>query len=389
MFDQLIDFYLQHAKPTKHTQRNQLGIFSGIIGLFSNLTLFLIKFYAGFVSGSVSIITDSVNNLADSGSSLLTLIGFSVAGKPPDKKHPYGHERFEYIIGLFISFIILFVGIEFLTTSFKKILSPSPLSPSFFIIVLLILSIFIKWTQGRLYGHVAKRTHSQTIQAASQDSLNDVLITFTVLLSFSVEWLFGWQIDGYVGFIIALYILYSGIVLIKESIDDLLGTAPHPEEINNLIHILDQYESIVGYHDLLIHYYGPNKRFATVHIEIDDSWNLVKAHEIIDSIEKITKEELSINLVCHIDPIAIRSKEQTDIYRQIKKILHSYSLSFSFHDFRVEEHAGESLIRFDAVVPDNLEMSDDDLYDAIVADIHLKVGFYSVEIDFDHLYFLK
>lgn len=382
-----IDNYLN--KQLEKKNRSQAGIFSGKIGLFSNLILFLIKLGAGWISGSVSIIGDAVNSMADFASSILTLVGFHMTAKPADKEHPYGHERSEYIIGLVVSMGIMFVGFQFLLNSIQRILNPEPLSSTPLVFVLLVISVVIKLSQGYFYKRVANTIHSNAIEAAAQDSYNDVYTTLVVLGASIIEALFGWQIDGYAGVLIALYILYNGVQIIRESINDLLGPRPNEQEIEEITQFLDNYTAIVGYHDLLLHHYGPNKTFATIHIEIDDNWSLTEAHRLIDNIEKDFKEQLGVELVCHLDPIAIQNEEQTNIYKHVKGILQSYQLNLKFHDFRVEEKNGTATIRFDLVVPDNLEETNQNLYSSIQKKIQEEVGDYEVAIEFDRLYLLK
>ena len=367
----------------KEERRQRLGILSGRVGLVSNLFLFVIKLIAGLMSGSISIVTDAMNNLGDSASSVITLFGFRAASKPADKEHPFGHERSEYISGLIISIIIIYVGLQFLSSSFNQIMHPTPLNTSALVFVLLIVSIVINVLQGQFYRKMAKEIQSNTLQNSAQDSINDVYITTMVLVSSLVETWTGWQIDGYAGGLLSLFIIYSGIQAIRDSIDDLLGKRPSKVEIRQMKDLLDQYDNIVGYHDLLVHSYGPNQTFATIHIEIDDSWNLTRAHHLIDCIEEDFKHKLGVELVCHLDPIAIQNEHDTAIYRQVKAILKDFNLKF--HDFKVEHQT----ILFDIVLPDNPQLTDDALFMQIEQKIHEQIGNYEVKIIFDRLDLLK
>lgn len=367
----------------KEERRQRVGILSGRVGLVSNLFLFVIKLVAGLMSGSISIVTDAMNNLGDSASSVITLFGFRAASKPADKEHPFGHERSEYISGLIISIIIIYVGLQFLSSSFNQIMHPTPLNTSTLVFVLLIVSIVIKVLQGQFYRKMAKEIQSNTLQNSAQDSINDVYITTMVLVSSLVETWTGWQIDGYAGGLLSLFIIYSGIQAIRDSIDDLLGKRPSKVEIRQMKDLLDQYDNIVGYHDLLVHSYGPNQTFATIHIEIDDSWNLTRAHHLIDCIEEDFKHKLGVELVCHLDPIAIQNEHDTAIYRQVKAILKGFNLKF--HDFKVEHQT----ILFDIVLPDNPQLTDDALFMQIEQKIHEQIGNYEVKIIFDRLDLLK
>lgn len=387
MFNHLIEKFL--AKQTNEEARMRLGIVSGRVGLVSNLLLFIIKLIAGTMSGSISIVTDGMNNLGDSASSLLTLFGFRAASKPADKEHPYGHERSEYITGLLISVIIIYVGIQFFTSSIQQILNPTSLNASPIVFALLVMSIIAKMMQGNFYRTAAKSIHSNTLHGAAQDSINDVYVTTIVLISAMVETFTGWQIDGSAGALLSIIIVYSGIQVINDSINDLLGTRPSKEEIHEMKELLDQYDSIVGYHDLLVHNYGPNKTFATIHIEIDDSWDIKQAHRVIDDIEVDFVEKLGVELVCHVDPIAIQNEEHTAIYRQVKQILKSFNLALTFHDFKVERIDNENHITFDVVVPDNVEETNDVLLRMIQEKIHQQIGCYELIIEFDRLDLLK
>lgn len=387
MFNHLIEKFL--AKQTNEEARMRLGIVSGRVGLVSNLLLFIIKLIAGTMSGSISIITDGMNNLGDSASSLLTLFGFRAASKPADKEHPYGHERSEYITGLLISVIIIYVGIQFFTSSIQQILNPTSLNASPIVFALLVMSIIAKMMQGNFYRTAAKSIHSNTLHGAAQDSINDVYVTTIVLISAMVETFTGWRIDGYAGALLSIIIVYSGIQAINDSINDLLGTRPSKDEIHEMKELLDQYNSIVGYHDLLVHNYGPNKTFATIHIEIDDSWDMKHAHRVIHDIEVDFVEKLGVELVCHVDPIAIQNEEHTAIYRQVKQILKSLNLALTFHDFKVERIDDENHITFDVVVPDNVEKTNDELLRMIQEKIHQQIGCYKLIIEFDRFDLLK
>lgn len=387
MFNIWINKYSMNG--TKEEARKSVGVIAGIVGLVSNLLLFVIKFLAGSLSGSLSIITDGMNNLGDSASSLVTLLGFRAASKPADKEHPYGHERSEYISGLLISVIIIYVGIQFFTTSINQIMNPSSLTASPLVFGLLIISIIAKVVQGNFYRTAAESIQSNTLYSAAQDSTNDVYVTGLVLVTTAVEMWTGWQVDGYAGAVLSIVIIYSGFQAIRESSNDLLGTRPSKKEILQMKELLDQYDSIVGYHDLLVHSYGPNQIFATIHIEIDDSWDIKKAHHVIDNIETDFEEKLAVELVCHLDPIAIQSEHDTAIYRQIKQILKSLHLEVKFHDFKVEKSNEEDLILFDVVLPDNTAQTDEELLKIIKAKIHQEVGDYRVKIKFDRLDLLK
>lgn len=369
----------------KEKRRAQYGLLSGSLGLLSNILLFLMKFFIGVMASSVSIMADAINNLSDAASSILTLVGFKIAAKPADKEHPYGHERFEYISGFLVSLLITFVGFQFLISSFKKILNPEEIKLSPILFVILILSILVKIWQSRMYLLISKKITSQTLKATSQDSLNDVITTAAVLFSALVELLTGWHIDGIVGFLLAIYIIFSGLKMLKGFVDDLMGTRPTAEEIQAMEDRLASYDTILGYHDLLVHSYGPQKRFASVHIEVDENWNLNHAHEVIDAIEKDFREHLDVELVCHLDPVAIDDEAYRQTVESLKKIVKKIDEKLRIHDFRIEE---QTKLSFDVVVPQHCAYSDEQLLALITKEVARQIGERQLEVTFDHNYLL-
>lgn len=369
----------------REEQRTKVGQIAGVIGLVSNIVLFLGKFSIGFIANSVSIMADAINSLSDMISSILTLVGFKIAAKPADKEHPYGHERFEYISGLAVSFIIMLVGVQFLQSSFNKILDPESISFSVLIFIVLLSSIIIKIWQGKMYGKLAKKIDSQTLQASGKDSLNDVFITITVLLSALVEYISGWHIDGFVGFVLALYIIYTGIKMIKDFIDELLGSRPLDYEIQIMEARLANYPSILGYHDLLVHNYGPQSKFASVHIEVDASWDLTDAHQVIDMIEKDFKENLEVELVCHLDPVAIHDDQYLKINQELNNILADLNQGLKMHDLRIKNH---NVLQFDLVIPEGITENENQLVEDIRQLVMKRIGNYHLDVRLDHNYLL-
>ncbi|MGX7417603.1 cation diffusion facilitator family transporter [Carnobacterium gallinarum] len=389
MINYLLNRFERNYKGTREGLRTGLGILAGKIGLLSNLVLFLIKLMIGLLSGSVSIMADAINNLSDTISSILTLIGFYISGKPADAEHPYGHERFEYISGMLVSVLITFVGFQFLITSVKRIMNPQSVKVTGLVLVILIFSIGIKTWQSFFYQKTAKKIDSNTLVASAKDSINDVFTTLTVLLSAIVEGITGLRIDGYVGLLIAIYIIYSGFKMILEFIDALMGTRPPQAEIDAMKEHLSLVKDIVGYHDLLIHNYGPNKVFASVHIEIDDTWDLRKAHDTIDLIEREFKHGLGVDLVCHMDPVSLHDQEQNRIYLLLKEIIHSLDNNLKMHDLQIEQKDGEtSTIYFDIAIPKDFNLTDNELEERIQYAVEQKIGEFQVEITFDHIYLL-
>lgn len=365
-------------------QRNQIGILAGILGLASNFILFIAKLFIGMLSQSVSIMADAMNSLSDTASSILTLIGFKIASKPADQEHPYGHERFEYVSGLIVSLMIIFVGLKFLESSFQRILHPESIRISPIIFIVLVLSIIIKIFQAKMYRYFGEKIQSNTLVATSQDSLNDVLTTLIVLVSAGIEQLTSWRVDGYFGFGLAIYIIFSGYQLLKEFMDILLGMRPNQDELKKMETLLNRFTNIVGYHDLLVHSYGPKNRFATVHIEIDETWQLNKAHDVIDEIERAFKEEMGVEMVCHLDPVPLHDQSHDKLREFIKTELKNIDARLKMHDLRFE--IGK--IAFDVVIPKNFPYTDEFLAEVLKQKIEKHYPTNEIEIIFDHNYLL-
>ncbi|EOT43436.1 cation diffusion facilitator family transporter [Enterococcus dispar] len=381
----MLNYFIKkiNTKDSNKT-RTSFGFLAGSLGLVSNGLLFVMKFLIGLFAQSVSIMADAINSLSDTASSVLTLVGFRIAAKPADKEHPYGHERFEYISGFMISIIITFVGFQFLISSIEKIMDPSNIKLSPLVFIILLLSIVIKIWQSFMYQKIAAKIDSETLKASSQDSLNDVITTAAVLLSALVELFTGLHIDGWMGLLIALYILYSGLKMVKEFIDELLGSRPSAEEILVMEEHLKEYPAILGYHDLLVHSYGPKKQFATVHIEVDDTWSLNHAHDIINSIEKDFRETLKVELVCHLDPVAVKSAEYQQKWEIVKESITALQLNLRVHDFRIEKNQ----LSFDVVVPPKCPQTDAEIRKKLTNYLTTRLGDVTLEITFDHNYLL-
>ncbi|EOD6219117.1 cation diffusion facilitator family transporter [Enterococcus hirae] len=376
----------KEQKTISGQERTKKGIIAGILGLISNMLLFVAKFMIGLFSGSVSIMADAINSLSDTASSILTLVGFKIAAKPADQEHPFGHERFEYISGLFVYIIITYVGFQFLDASIRKIFRPEHLVLTPIVFLVLIFSILLKLLQGRMYTRFSKTIQSEALKATAKDSYNDVFTTLAVLVSAGIERFTGWRIDGYVGFVLAGYIIFSGIMMLRDFVYELLGSRPTAEEIKTMEKQLSSYKSILGFHDLLVHNYGPNKKFASVHIEVDDSLNLNEAHKIIDIIEKDFKKTLDVDLVCHLDPVAIHNEQYRKILKQLRQIIKELGEELRLHDLRIIRKGKE--LQFDIVVPQNFKLPDDVLEEKIRQAIEKKVGSFELDITFDHNYLL-
>ena len=331
--------------------RGKYGVLSGLVGIVTNLILCSIKIFAGLISGSLSIMADGINNLSDAGSSIVTMVGFKLATLPPDEEHPFGHERIEYISGMIVAFIIVIIGLSLLKSSIEKIINPTPVDANVYVYIILVSSILLKLWQGMFNRKVGKKINSTAILATAQDSLNDVISTFVVLVGIIVSILTSLNIDGYLGILVSLFILKSGIDLVRETAKPLIGVAPSKEEVEEISNKILSYDGILGIHDLVFHSYGPNKKFITVHTEVDASVNVMLSHDMIDNIERDFKYELNIDLVIHMDPVDIQD-ENTNFYKKVvQEIIENYDSTFSIHDFRIVSGPTHTNLLFDLVIP--------------------------------------
>lgn len=366
MFNLIIKHFIKnHNNLHDPSVRESYGTFAGVFGIVSNIILFVMKLIIGILSGSISILADAINNLADSASSVLTIIGFKLASKPADEDHPYGHARMEYLTGLGISVIILIIGFELLMSSAKKLLSPE--LPDFSIITFIILavSVVLKLFQGLFYRKVGRLIKSETLNAAFTDSINDVISTIAVLFSTIITFFTGFVLDGFIGIAVSVFILYSGIKLIIETANPLLGTVPENELVEKIADKLRSYEIVLGIHDLVVHSYGAEKCFASVHVEVDAKSDIVDVHDMIDIIEREFSSDLGINLVIHMDPIVTDSEELTEAKNTIAGILSEISSNITMHDFRAVFGNAHINLIFDVCIPFSFELSEDELRNTI------------------------
>lgn len=358
MFDFLIrKFITNNQDPEDPSVRKDYGIFSSIVGLAVNIILSLSKIIAGTVFNSISVTADGINNLSDAGSSVITLIGFKVSGKPADRDHPFGHARIEYLTGFVLGIVILFVGIELIRSSAEKIIDPRPATYSTIMFVILCVSIAVKFWLSRFYARIAEMISSSTIKAASVDSANDVLATSAVLVGALISKFAGYEIDGWMGLGVAFFVLYSGFQILKSILGPLLGEMPDPELIERIEKKILSYDGILNIHDLVIHNYGPKVYFATVHAEVDANESFIKSHDMIDCIERDCARDLNINLVIHMDPIITDDEDINRLKKTTEEIVMLIDLRFSLHDFRIVKGETHTNLIFDVVVPAEFDVS--------------------------------
>ncbi|MCI1891888.1 MAG: cation diffusion facilitator family transporter [Schleiferilactobacillus harbinensis] len=376
-----------HANADEETKRTGLGKVAGIVGLLSNIVLFVIKLAIGLFSGSIAIMADAFNNLSDTAGSIVTLVGFKVAGKRPDRGHPFGHERFEYISGVLVSMLMIFAGLDFVQSSIGKIQHPTADRITFVVLITLLLSIFIKLWQNLFYRQMGDEISSDTLKATAMDSQTDVVATTAVLISAVLSQFAHIQIDGWIGLFVALYLIYEGIQSIRGSVNQLIGIRPSDAEVQKYTDQLSKYDDILGFHDLMIHHYGPTQIFATVHIELDSRWSLDQAHEEIDKIERDFQKKFNVELVGHIDPIDIDDRLTAEVYERLQTIIQEMGGGLHTRDFHIEPGPHHTrIVQFDVVVPDNYPEDDKTLNLRILADLRRYYPNVTTEIDFDHNY---
>ena len=342
------------GNPTAH-ERSKIGRLSGFVGLFCNILLFIGKLAIGILSGSVSITADAMNNLSDASSSIVTLIGFKLAEKPADSDHPYGHARYEYLSGLAVAALIIVIGFELAKSSVDKIFNPSPVSLSLPLIIVLVSSILIKLWLSLFNKKLGNLIHSSALQAASADSRNDVIATTAVLLAAILESITQWQLDGFFGLGVAGFILYSGCMLAKETINPLLGEAASPELRGLIVETISANPKILGYHDLMVHDYGPGQRFASLHVEMDHKEDPFACHEVIDDLERECLNQHNVHLVIHYDPIVTDDENLTGIRKQVLSLLTAFDPRLNLHDFRMVQGNEHTNLIFDVSLPDDLK----------------------------------
>lgn len=379
-------FVKDHKNTEDPVVRERYGKFAGIVGILSNLVLCTAKILIGIVSGSIAIIGDGVNNLADASSSVITLIGFKLASLPEDKDHPYGHARYEYITGMIVSILIVLVGIELGQTSIDKVMDPAPLDFSWTVVLVLVLSIAIKIWQAMFNISIGKKINSMALTATGADSRNDVISTTVVLISVLVGEFSGIAIDGYMGCLVALFIIWSGFGLVKETISPLLGEAPDEELVSDIRRLALAPEGVLGVHDLVVHNYGPGKVFASIHIEVDADADLMESHDMIDDIEMEAAKKLNLMLTCHLDPIKLNDPLVNKMVALTAQVVGETKGITNAHDLRVVPGVTHTNIIFDIVVEHGCEYSEEEIHDIFEKRIKEVDEKYCVVINFDKSY---
>ncbi|CEI72892.1 cation diffusion facilitator family transporter [Romboutsia hominis] len=358
----LVKSFIKNSEDINNESvRNRYGYLAGIVGIVLNLLLFIMKFSVGFITSSIAITADAFNNFSDMASSIITIVGFKLASMPPDKEHPFGHGRIEYISALIVAFMVMFVGVSFTKTSIQRILNPEVVVFEFVPFILLIISIAIKLWLSRFNKHIGQKIDSSALKASAADALGDVFTSSCVVLSYLASKYISFPIDGYIGVLVSLAIIYAGFTLVKETISPLLGEAPDPHLVKAINEKLLSYDYISGVHDLIIHNYGVGRRIASVHVEIPATIDIMTIHNIIDNAEYDISKELNIHLVIHMDPICMKDSEIVKTRNELNEILKKHKDIKSMHDFRIIGNDDVKTLVFDVVTSHDKDTSDDEI----------------------------
>ncbi len=386
----LLSLFVKDCRNTDDSAiRSKCASAASLVGIFTNVFLSAIKLIIGIIAGSIAIVADAVNNVADAASSVITLVGFKLASKPADREHPFGHQRIEYVTGLIVSIIVCVLGIEFFTSSIDAIKNPTETDYSLPAIIILVVSIAAKLWQGTFYNSVGKHIDSGALKAASKDSFNDVISTAAVLVGAVISRFSGTNLDGWLGLAVACFIIKSGIGLVIETADPLLGTPPDEDFVKSVAKKLLAYDGVMGIHDLVVHSYGPARTFASVHVEVDAAVNILESHDLIDNIEFDFRRQ-GLELVIHLDPIETCDTETCELRREVENIIIATSKAFetviSMHDFRLVRGITHTNLLFDIVVPFECKKSPEEIKEYVEKEIKKLSPTYNAVITCDRNY---
>lgn len=345
--------------------RERYGLLTGLVGIVLNLLLSAGKLGAGLLTGSISVTADAFNNLSDAGSSVVTLAGFRMAAKQADEDHPFGHGRIEYLAGLIVAAAILLVGVELAKTSVEKILSPEAVSFSWLSAGILLGSILVKLWMSWFNRTLGRRIGSAAMAATAADSLSDAVATSAVLLGTLVFRFTGYNVDGWVGLLVAVFILRSGWGAAKDTLDPLLGQGPDPDLVESIQKAVLAHPQVTGVHDLIIHDYGPGRRMMSLHAEVPMDADVLEVHDVIDNIERELKETFHIEAVIHMDPIATKDPQTNALREKMAALVREIDPAMTIHDFRMTVGPDHQNLIFDVVVPHKCPLSDEEVKAAI------------------------
>lgn len=351
MTDFLVKIFVKDYKKIEQAQvRTSYGILSSVVSVVCNVILFAIKTFIGLTIHSISVMADAFNNLSDASSSIISFIGVKLANKPADKEHPFGHGRFEYLSAFVVAFLVIQVGFSCFKNSISKIINPTSTEFNIILIGILSISVLLKLWLGLFHRKLGKRIHSSVMKATATDAFGDVLITIVTIVAIVVEKLTGFKVDGVMGLIVSLFVLYSGYNIAKETMEPLIGEAVELEVYAKITTMVESYEGIVGSHDLIVHNYGPTHTMASIHAEVPNDIGIEAAHEIIDEIERDVLKEIDVFLVIHMDPIEVNDRKVLSAKKMVTDIVKEYDKDASIHDFRMTHGDNQMNLVFDLAV---------------------------------------
>ena len=379
-------FIPDETKAGDRAVRQRCGVLSGVVGIALNLLLFAGKLVAGLLAGAISVTADAFNNLSDAASSVVTLVGFRLAGQKADAEHPFGHGRIEYLAGLVVSLLILLVGVELGKSSIQKILHPEETRLSVLTAVILLVSVAVKLAMGWFNGALAKRIKSEALRATATDCRSDAIATAAVLVGLVLSRVFTLPLDGWVGVLVAILILKAGLESAKATLDPLLGQPPEPEEVQAIEAFILKYEPIQGIHDLVIHDYGPGRRMMSVHAEVPDSADLMTVHDVIDHVERELKREFSMEAVIHMDPVQAGNPLVEQLRATVAEQARLVHPELTIHDFRITAGPRFTNLIFDVVVPYEVKLDDRTVKEELAARLRLLDPSYRAVIEVDRAY---
>ena len=382
----LARLFLKPEGKTEAQLRRGYGILCGGVGVFLNLLLFLGKLLAGLASGSIAVVADAVNNLSDAGSSVVTLLGFRLAEQKPDHEHPFGHGRMEYLSGLVVAMLILLMGFELAQSSVGKILRPVPAETGPWVTAVLCAAIAVKLYMAFYNRRIGKRIGSTAMEAAALDSLSDCAATSVVLAASLVERYTGVALDGWGGLLVALFILWSGVQAVKATMDPLLGTPPSAEFVEKIRSLVLSHQPILGVHDLIVHDYGPGRRMISLHAEVPASGELLELHNRIDHVERELRERLGCEAVIHMDPVCTDDGVTQETRKRVEALVRCIDGDITIHDFRVVPRKGHAHVIFDAAVPFDFRLTDQEVEEKIQSAVQVLDSAFQAKVRVERSY---
>ncbi len=387
MIEKMLRVFVKDYRNTAdETVRKNYGFFSSITGIVCNIFLFVLKYALGVITGSVSVISDAFNNLSDSGSCIITLIGYKMAAKPADKDHPFGHGRLEYIFSMLIAAIVIVVGIELFGTSVDKIRNPQEIRFDWIVLAALAASVFVKLWLAHFNRVLGRKINSSVMMATAQDSANDMIATSAAVVALISSLFTDLPIDGLMGCLVSIFVIYAGYGIIKDTVDELLGKPADPQIVAQLKEILDASEITLGYHDILIHSYGPGVTFGSVHVEVESGGNIVEIHEKIDQLERQVYSRLKVILTIHMDPIETENAVLEEAKHAAQEVLAGIDPSLSIHDFRMVSGQERTNLIFDLVLPFECKIQEKELLDQLDGGLKQKNPTYYAIVNIDRDY---